>query len=325
MTRLNLGPFLLMGAALLMAPLFATAQTYPVKPIRLVIPYAPGGAAGTVGRILADKMGASVGQPVLVDHRPGGGTLIGNDYVAKSAPDGYTLVMGTITSHAMASALNIRMPYDPEKDFAPISLIASLPFVLLAHPSVPVKSVRELVTMAKVRPGHLTFGSAGNATSNHLAGELFKAKAGISMLHIPYRGSAPALADLLGGQISLMFDLTPTALPQIAAGRVRALAVTSPRRSPVAPDLPTMAEAGVPGVEVVSWFGILAPAGTPLAIVNFLNAEIVKAMQSPEVRTVMAGLGAEAITNTPQEFAAYISAERAKWAEVVQKAGIKPE
>ena len=325
MTRLNLGPFLLMGAALLMAPLFATAQTYPVKPIRLVIPYAPGGAAGTVGRILADKMGASVGQPVLVDHRPGGGTLIGNDYVAKSAPDGYTLVMGTITSHAMASALNIRMPYDPEKDFAPISLIASLPFVLLAHPSVPVKSVRELVTMAKVRPGHLTFGSAGNATSNHLAGELFKAKAGISMLHIPYRGSAPALADLLGGQISLMFDLTPTALPQIAAGRVRALAVTSPRRSPVAPDLPTMAEAGVPGVEVVSWFGILAPAGTPPAIVNFLNAEIVKAMQSPEVRTVMAGLGAEAITNTPQEFAAYISAERAKWAEVVQKAGIKPE
>ena len=325
MTRLNLGPFLLMGAALLMAPLLATAQTYPVKPIRLVIPYAPGGAAGTVGRILADKMGASVGQPVLVDHRPGGGTLIGNDYVAKSAPDGYTLVMGTITSHAMASALNIRMPYDPEKDFAPISLIASLPFVLLAHPSVPVKSVRELVTMAKVRPGHLTFGSAGNATSNHLAGELFKAKAGISMLHIPYRGSAPALADLLGGQISLMFDLTPTALPQIAAGRVRALAVTSPRRSPVAPDLPTMAEAGVPGVEVVSWFGILAPAGTPLAIVNFLNAEIVKAMQSPEVRTVMAGLGAEAITNTPQEFAAYISAERAKWAEVVQKAGIKPE
>lgn len=325
MTRLNLGPFLLMGAALLMAPLLATAQTYPVKPIRLVIPYAPGGAAGTVGRILADKMGASVGQPVLVDHRPGGGTLIGNDYVAKSAPDGYTLVMGTITSHAMASALNIRMPYDPEKDFAPISLIASLPFVLLAHPSVPVKSVRELVTMAKVRPGHLTFGSAGNATSNHLAGELFKAKAGISMLHIPYRGSAPALADLLGGQISLMFDLTPTALPQIAAGRVRALAVTSPRRSPVAPDLPTMAEAGVPGVEVVSWFGILAPAGTPPAIVNFLNAEIVKAMQSPEVRTVMAGLGAEAITNTPQEFAAYISAERAKWAEVVQKAGIKPE
>lgn len=325
MATFNFAFIVLMGAALSMAPLFATAQTYPAKPIRLVIPYAPGGAAGAVGRILADKMAASIGQPVLVDHRPGGGTLIGNEYVAKSAPDGYTLVMGTVTSHAMVTALNIRVPYDPEKDFAPISLIASLPFVLVAHPSVPVKSVRDLVAMAKTRPGHFTFGSAGNATSNHLAGELFKAKAGISMLHIPYRGSAPALADLLGGQISLMFDLTATALPQIASGRVRALAITSPKRSPMAPDLPTMAEAGVPGVEVVSWFGILAPAGTPPAIVNFLHAEIVKAMQSPEVRTVMAGLGAEAITNTPQEFATYISTERAKWAEVVHKAGIKPE
>ncbi len=325
MATFNFASIVLMGAALSMVPLFATAQAYPAKPIRLVIPYAPGGAAGAVGRILADKMAASIGQPVLVDHRPGGGTLIGNEYVAKSAPDGYTLVMGTVTSHAMVTALNIRVPYDPEKDFAPISLIASLPFVLVAHPSVPVKSVRDLVAMAKTRPGHFTFGSAGNATSNHLAGELFKAKAGISMLHIPYRGSAPALADLLGGQISLMFDLTATALPQIASGRVRALAITSPKRSPMAPDLPTMAEAGVPGVEVVSWFGILAPAGTPPAIVNFLHAEIVKAMQSPEVRTVMAGLGAEAITNTPQEFATYISTERAKWAEVVHKAGIKPE
>lgn len=325
MASFNFASIVLMGAMLSMAPLIVTAQAYPAKPIRLVIPYAPGGAAGAVGRILADKMGASIGQPVLVDHRPGGGTLIGNDLVAKSAPDGYTLVMGTVTSHAMVTALNTRVPYDPEKDFAPISLIASLPFVLVAHPSVQVNSVRELVAMAKTRPGHFTFGSAGNATSNHLAGELFKARAGISMVHIPYRGSAPALVDLLGGQISMMFDLTPTALPQIAAGRVRALAITSPKRSPMAPDLPTMAEAGVPGVEVVSWFGILAPAGTPPPIVNFLNAEIVKAMQSPEVRTVMAGLGAEAITNTPQEFAAYISTERAKWAEVVRKAGIKPE
>jgi tripartite-type tricarboxylate transporter receptor subunit TctC len=319
MASFNVTSIVLMGAALSLAPLVATAQAYPAKPIRLVIPYAPGGAAGAVGRILADKMGASIGQPVLVDHRPGGGTLIGTDLVAKSAPDGYTLVMGTVTSHAMVTALNTRVPYDPEKDFAPISLIASLPFVLVAHPSVPVNSMRELVAMAKTRPGHFTFGSAGNATSNHLAGELFKARAGISMVHIPYRGSAPALVDLM------MFDLTPTALPQIAAGRVRAFAITSPKRSPMAPDLPTMAEAGVPGVEVVSWFGILAPAGTPPPIVNFLNAEIVKAMQSPEVRTVMAGLGAEAITNTPQEFAAYISIERAKWAEVVRKAGIKPE
>lgn len=325
MARFNIASIVLLGAALSLAPLVATAQAYPSKPIRLVIPYAPGGAAGAVGRLLADKMGASIGQPVLVDHRPGGGTVIGNDMVARAAPDGYTLVMGTVTSHAMVTALNTRVPYDPEKDFAPISLIASLPFVLVAHPSVPAKSVRELVAMAKTRPGHFTFGSAGNATSNHLAGELFKARAGISMVHIPYRGSAPALADLLGGQISMMFDLTPTALPQIASGRVRALAITSPKRSPIAPELPTMAEAGVPGVEVVSWFGILAPAGTAPAIVNFLHAEIVKAMQSPEVRAVMTGLGAEAITNTPQEFAAYISMERAKWADVVRKAGIKPE
>ena len=325
MARFRFASMVLLAAGLLAAPLAATAQAFPSRAVRLVIPYAPGGAAGTLGRILGDKMAASMGQPVVVDHRPGGGTIIGNDFVAKSAPDGYTLVMGTVTSHAMVTALNTRVPYDPEKDFAPISLIASLPFVLVAHPSVPVKSVRELVAMAKTRPGHFTFGSAGNATSNHLAGELFKARAGISMVHIPYRGSAPALADLLGGQISLMFDLTATALPQIATGRVRALAVTSPKRSPMAPDLPTMAEAGVPGVEVVSWFGILAPAGTPPPIVNYLNAEIVKAMQSPEVRAAMTGLGAEAITNTPQEFAGYITSERAKWAEVVRRAGIKPE
>lgn len=325
MARFNFRSIALFGAALVLAPLGATAQSYPTKPIRLVVPYAPGGAAGAVGRILADRMGASIGQPVLVDHRPGGGTLIGNDMVAKAAPDGYTLVMGTITSHAIVTSLNTRVPYDPEKDFAPISLIASLPFVLVTHPSVPVKSVRELVSMAKTRPGHFTFGSAGNATSNHLAGELFKSVAGISMVHIPYRGSAPAMVDLLGGQISMMFDLTPTALPQIAAGKVRALAITSPKRSPMTPDLPTMAEVGFPGVEVVSWFGILAPAGTPPTIVNFLNAEIVKAMQAPDVRTLMAGLGAEAITSTPQEFAAYISSERAKWAGVVRQAGIKPE
>ena len=325
MAMIKLASALLTGMALLLTPLGAAAQAYPNKPIRLVVPYAPGGAAGTLGRILGDRLAASLGQPVLVDHRPGGGTLIGNDAVAKAAPDGYTLVMGTVTSHAMASSLNLRMPFDPEKDFAPISLIASLPFVLVAHPSVQPRNVRELVAAAKARPGHFTFGSAGNGTSNHLAGELFKSAAGIRMVHIPYRGSAPALVDVLGGQISMMFDLTATALPQIAAGKVKALAITSPKRSPLAPDVPTMAEAGYPGVEVVSWFGILAPAGTPPAIVSQLNAEIVKAMQLPEVKTQMAGLGAEAITSTPQEFAAYIASERAKWARVVRDAGIKPE
>ncbi len=325
MARFKFGSIAFMAAALLLAPLGAAAQAYPSKPIRLVVPYAPGGAASAFGRILSDRLSQSLGQPVIVDHRPGGGTVIGNDFVAKSAPDGYTLTMGTVSSHAMVVSLNTRVPYDPEKDFAPISLFASLPFVLMAHPSVPATSVRDVVAMAKAKPGSLTFGSAGNATSNHLAGELFKSRAGIDMIHVPYKGSAPALADLLGGQISMMFDLTATALPQIAGGKVRALAITSPRRSPMAPDLPTMAEAGIPGVEVVSWFGLLAPAGTPPAIVNLLNAEVVKAMQLAEVKTLMAGLGAEPITNTPQEFAAYISAERAKWAGVVKQAGIKPE
>jgi tripartite-type tricarboxylate transporter receptor subunit TctC len=225
----------------------------------------------------------------------------------------------------MVTSLSTRVPYDPEKDFDPISLIASLPFVLLAHPSLPVKTVSELIALAKSKPDQLTFGSAGPATSNHLAGELFKVRAGIGMVHVPYKGSAPAMVDLLGGQISTMFDLSPTALPQIAAGKVRALAITSAKRSSVAPDLPTMAEAGVPGVEVVSWFGILAPAGTSPAIVRTLNLEIVKAMGAPDVVAAMAKLGADAITSTPQEFAAYIASERAKWADVVKRAGIKPE
>ena len=318
-------PAALIGAVLLLAPLLASAQSYPTRGIRIVIPYAAGGAAGTVGRLLADKMSVSTGQPVIVDHRPGGGTIIGNTMVAKAAPDGYTLVMGTITSHAMLSSLSTRVPFDPEKDFAPISLITSLPFVLLAHPSVPAANVRELIALARQQPGKLSFGSAGNGTSNHLAGELFKSIAKVDMLHVPYKGSAPALADLLGGQITTMFDLTPTALTQIAGGKVQAIAITSARRSSVAPNIPTMAESGVPGVEVVSWFGILAPAGTPAPIVNFLNAEIVKAMNAPDVRQQMAALGADVVTNTPQEFAAFISAERAKWAMVVREAGIKPE
>jgi len=318
-------PAALIGAVLLLAPLLASAQSYPTRGIRLVIPYAAGGAAGTVGRLLADKMSVSTGQPVIVDHRPGGGTIIGNNMVAKAAPDGYTLVMGTITSHAMLSSLSTRVPFDPEKDFAPISLITSLPFVLLAHPSVPATNVRDLIALARQQPGKLSFGSAGNGTSNHLAGELFKSIAKVDMLHVPYKGSAPALADLLGGQISTMFDLTPTALTQIAGGKVQAIAITSARRSSVAPNIPTMAESGVPGVEVVSWFGILAPAGTPAPIVNFLNAEIVKAMNAPDVRQLMAALGADVVTNTPQEFAAFISAERTKWAMVVREAGIKPE
>ncbi|MBI3707143.1 MAG: tripartite tricarboxylate transporter substrate binding protein [Proteobacteria bacterium] len=321
----TLGFIFAAGAALVAAASIAAAQSYPSKPIRLIVPYAPGGAAGILARVAADRMTHGLGQPIIVDHRPGAGTIIGVDLAAKAAPDGYTLVMGTVTSHAMVTSLSTNVPFDPEKDFAPISLIASLPFILVVHPSVPAASVAELVALAKARPGQLNYGSAGNGTSNHLAGELFKSAAGLDMVHIPYRGSGPAMLDLVGGQIPLMFDLTITALPQIAGGKVRALAITSARRSALAPALPTMAEAGAPGVEVVSWFGILAPAGTPPAIVTRLNAEIVKAMQAPDVKELLAGQGADALTSTPQEFAAYISAERAKWARVVREAGIKPE
>jgi tripartite-type tricarboxylate transporter receptor subunit TctC len=315
----------LASAALGLVPLVANAQAYPNRAIRLVIPYAPGGTASALGRLVADKLTASTGQPVVVDHRPGGGTIIGNELVAKSPPDGYTLVMGTLTSHAMVSSLNSRVPYDPEKDFAPISLITSLPFLLLAHPSVPVNNVRDLVALAKKEPGKLSFGSTGNGSSNHLAGELLKSAAKINMIHVPYKGSAPALADLLGGQISTMFDLTATALPQLAGGKVKALAITSAKRSAAAPDIPTMAESGIPNGEVVSWFGILAPAGTPAPIVNYLNAEIIKAMNAPDVKQQLTALGADVVTSTPQEFAAYIHAERVKWANVVKEAGIKPE
>lgn len=313
------------GAALVLASFGVTAQTFPTKPIRLIVPYATGGAAGSVSHLLAERLGAAIGQPVLVDFRPGGGTIIGNDLVAKAAPDGYTLVLGTVTSHGILTSLNAKVPFDPEKDFAPITLIASLPFLLVVNQAVPATSVRELVALAKAKPGALTFGSAGNATSNHLAGELFKTTAGIEMVHVPYKGSAPAMTDLLGGQISMMFDLSPTALPQIAGGKVRALAITGAKRSAMAPDLPTMAEAGVSGVEVVSWFGILAPARTPAGVVHLLNTEIVKVMQSPDVKAQMTKLGADAITSTPQEFAAYIASERGKWARVVREAGIKPE
>ncbi|MFN0163965.1 MAG: Bug family tripartite tricarboxylate transporter substrate binding protein [Burkholderiales bacterium] len=307
------------------AATLAAAQSFPTKPIRLIVPYATGGAAGVVARVIADRVGPSIGQPMLVDHRPGAGTIIGVEMAAKAAPDGHTLVLGTITSHAILTSLKASVPFDPEKDFVPISLVASMPFLLVVHPSVPAASLSEFLALARAKPGQFSFGSAGHGASNHLAGELLKRVARIDLTHIAYKGSGPAMLDLLGGQISAVFDLAPTALPQIAAGKVRALAITGSRRSPLVPDLPTMAEAGAPGVEVGSWFGILAPAGTPTGVINQLHAELAKVMQAADVKAQLAALGAEALSNTPQEFAAYIAAERTKWARVVREAGIKPE
>src|SRR5438552_13835540 len=244
----------------------ASAQTYPTRPIRLVVPFPAGGTTDILAREVGQRLSMTLGQPVVIDNRPGAAGNIGADLVAKSAPDGYTLLMGTVGTHAINASLYAKMPYDHVKDFAPIILVAGVPNVLVVNPSLPVNSVQELIAYAKANPGKLNFASSGPGTSIHLSGELFKVMAGVQMTHVPYKGSAPALQDLLGGQVQLMFDNLPPSLPHIKAGKLRALAVTSVARSPALPDVPTIAESGLPGFEASSWFGILVPAGTPSAI-----------------------------------------------------------
>jgi tripartite-type tricarboxylate transporter receptor subunit TctC len=299
----------------------AYAADYPNKPIRLVVPFAAGGTTDFLARAIAQDLGTSMGTTVVVDNRPGAGGNIGSDLVARSEPDGYTLLLGTVGTHAINASLYKKMPYDTVKDFAPISLVASVPNILVVHPSVPAKSVKELIALAKAKPGTLAFASSGNGSSIHLSGELFKSMAEVDMFHVPYKGSGPALTDLVGGQVQLMFDNMPSSFPHVKAGRLRALAVTSAKRSPAAPDVPTIAESGVPGYEAVAWFGILAPAGTPPEIVKKLNTEIAKTLKSPEVTKRLASQGAEPVSNTPEQFAAYIKSEMAKWAKVVKASG----
>lgn len=300
----------------------ARAQAYPTHPIRLVVPYPAGGAADILARVIGQKLSERLGEPMVIENRPGAGTAIGAKFVAKAPPDGYTILMGTVSSHAINPALTKDVGYDPVTDFAPISLVASLPFILDVNPSVPAHSVAELVALAKRQPGKLTFASAGIGTSNHLAGELFKSMAGIDIVHVPYRGSAPALEDVIAGHVTMMFDLTITSLPQIAAKQVRALAITTPRRSRLAPDLPTVAESGLPGYAVDAWFGLFAPAKTPDSVVNRLNAETVAVMSLPDVRASLAKQGAEPLTSTPADFARYVRSELAKWTTVVHQSGI---
>jgi tripartite-type tricarboxylate transporter receptor subunit TctC len=306
--------------------LFATlagAQTYPTKPIRIVVPFPPGGATDILARDVAQKLSESFGQQVIVDNRPGAGGNIGSELVARSAPDGYTLEMGTVGTHAINASLYSKMPYDHVKDFVPVILVAGVPNVLVVNPAVPANSVAELIAYAKANPGKLNFASSGAGTSIHLSGELFKVMAGVQMTHIPYKGSAPALQDLLGGQVQLMFDNLPPSLPQIKAGKLRALAVTSLTRAPALPDVPTVAEAGLPGFEASSWFGILAPAGTPPAIVAKLNAEIAKWLATPEAKEKLSKQGANAAGGSPEDFARHIAAETTKWAKVVKDSGAK--
>jgi tripartite-type tricarboxylate transporter receptor subunit TctC len=318
-------------AGILLLAAFAVAlpshaqQGYPSKPIRIVVPYPPGGFNDTLGRTLAAKLQEAWGQPALVENKPGGNTLIGTDAVAKAAPDGYTLLVVAFP-FAVTPSLIRDMPYDTLRDFAPIALCAQSPNVLVVNPQVlPVKTLGELIALAKSKPGALSYASTGNGSSNHISMELFESLAGVRLLHVPYKGSAPAVVDMLGGQVQVMFDNAPNVMPQVRAGKLRALAQSGATRSPVAPDLPTVAEAGVPGYEVTVWFGLVAPAATPRAIVTKLNAEVLRILAMPDVRERFLALGVEPLGSTPDEFGAHIRAQMEKWAKVVKDAGVKAE
>ena len=310
-------------ACLAAGAVHAQADAFPAKPIRIIVPFPAGGATDIAARAIADKMSANWKQPVVIENRPGAGGNVGADFVAKSAPDGYTLVMGITGSHAINTSLYAKMPYDPVKDFEPITQVAVVPNVIVVHPSVPARTLRELVDLAKRQPGKYDYASLGSGTAAHLGMELFKTSAGIFMVHIPYRGSAPAVADLIGGQVQVMMDGLPSALPHVKAGRLRALAVTSQKRSPAAPDLPTIAESGYPGFYADAWSGLFAPKGTPAAVVEKIAVEAQRILKLPDVRERFAALGAEPVGSTPAEFAQHVQREIDKWARVVKQSGAK--
>ncbi|MFN7088043.1 MAG: tripartite tricarboxylate transporter substrate binding protein, partial [Burkholderiales bacterium] len=299
-------------------------QAYPTKPIRLIVPSSPGGGTDISARIIAPKLGEYLGQQVVVENRPGAGTMIGGEAVARAAPDGYTLLMG-ISTLAINPAIYKKVPYDALRDFAPISQAVSLSNVLVTHPSLPPKNVRELIVFVKARPGQINYASAGLGTSPHLSMALFLAMTGLKMVHIPYKGSGPGVVDLVAGHVPVMMPNMLSAQPHIKAGRLRALGVTGTRRANSAPEIPTIAEAGVAGYEAVQWYGVLAPAGTPRDIVGKLHAQIVRALQSAEVKQRLQADGADAVGSSPEEFAAYIRAETEKWAKVVKDADIRQD
>lgn len=304
----------------------AVAQSFPTKPIKIVATFNPGGASDILARLIAPKLAERLGQPVLVENRAGAGGNLGSDYVAKSAPDGHTLVVGYIGTHAVNPTLYPNIPFDAVKDFAPVAFLASIPSALVVHPSVEAKSVAELISLAKARPGRLNYGSGGSGTAPHLAAELFKTMTNVDMVHIPYKGSGPAVTDLLGGQISLMFNTMIQTIPHVQSGKLRALAVTSAKRSQAMPELPTLAESGLPGYEMVGWFGLLAPAGTPRDVVMKLNKEVNEILNLPDVKERLAALGSEPTDiTTPEQFGNYIKTEIAKWAKVIKASGMKVE
>ena len=300
------------------------ADAYPSRPLRMVVPFAPGGGSDIVGRIIGIKLTEAWGQQVVVDNRPGGNANIGAMVVARAPADGHTLLLGN-ANFTINPALMKEMPFDPVKDFAPVTLLANVTNMLAVHASLPVKSVKELIAYAKARPGQLNFASPGAGTSSHLGGELFRSMAGIEVVAIHYKGATPAMTDLIGGQVSFTITSMLSVMPHVKSGRLRALGVTTLKRSPAMPDLPTIAESGLPGFEATNWYGVLGTAGTPKPVIERLNKELVRIVASPDVREKFSQQGAEPETNTPAEFERFIKAEIVKWAKVVREAGIKPE
>jgi tripartite-type tricarboxylate transporter receptor subunit TctC len=299
-----------------------SGQAYPSRPIRYIVAQAPGGSSDTLARIVTQRVAGGLGQQIVIDNRPGATGIIGAEVVARANPDGYTLLQ-VATSHATNPAMQAKLPYDTLRDFSAISLLTQQPNVWLVYPSVPVKNIKELIAYAKSKPGQLNYASSGTGGSQHLAGELLKSMAGIDIVHVPYKGSPPALVDVIAGRVPLMSSTMPPALPHIRSGKVRAIAVTSAKRSPALPDVPTVAESGLPGYEAIAWQGLVAPAGTPKAVIARLNAEFVKAVKQPDIVAKLNEQGFETVASTPEWFTQYTKTEIAKWSKVIKAAGIK--
>ncbi|MBU0746646.1 MAG: tripartite tricarboxylate transporter substrate binding protein [Gammaproteobacteria bacterium] len=310
----------MLGSGLIASPA-AMAQTFPTKPVTIVVPFAAGGTTDILARIIGQALTTELGQSVIVDNRAGAGGNIGASLAAKAPADGYTLFMGTVGTHAINASLYKKMPFDPVKDFAPLTRVANVPNLLVANPAQPFKTVPELIAYAKANPGKLNFGSSGSGSSIHLSGELFKSLAKVDMVHVPYKGSAPAVTDLLGNQIGIMFDNMPSAIQHVRSGKLVPIAVTTAKRSPELPNVPTIAEAGVAGYEATSWFGMFAPAGTPAPVLAKLNTALVKVLNQADVKKKINDQGAEATSETPAQFAAFIQAESVKWGKVVKESG----
>jgi len=314
---------LLLAAFLLGLSTLAQAQAWPSKPIRYIVIFAPGGTTDILARLIAPKLSDALGQPVVVENRPGAGGNVGSEILAKAAPDGYTIGSGTVSSHAINATLYSKLPYDPAKDFSPITMLATLPNMLVVHPSLGVNNVAELIALLKANPNKYSFGSAGNGTSQHMSGEMFKTMTGTSMQHVPYKGSGPMIPDLLAGTIGMSFENITTAFPPVKQGRLKALAVTTARRSFVAPDVPTMQEAGLPGYDITSWQALFAPAGVPREIIARLHAETAKALKAPDVAKRLEDLGLDAGGMTPDELAALIRSDIPRLGKVVRDSGAK--